>query len=417
MRRIIVLFMFLIVIGGGGYFLMGGADINKLFGVPQARFVVALRDIPPFSVITEDSVTLRDVPAGTAPPEGAILDVTGQARSRVLQFVINKASPEPIGRDQPIRMDKIFQFDLLQRTRGVHILLARERIEAGTRLDPSQFRTTFRETSQRPRGSISGSVGDRVEQIFENLPSGWASTAIDIDQPLTFQAMSFNDPNAVVERPQEVGQTRIEALDLDAPLPVLPRSELLARLSVTPGAFRVGDGVRGPSEVEAVGGIEGNVDVFISASRGAMRMAGFETHTRLFKDMKLNAWVSNESPNERPVFWLKGNNDVVKALNLRRAQGAVITVVPSGRPMPSAPGAAVMCARSDVCYRGLTVDTAEEVPMVQNPQDMSGVPSMPTIPGPGRPQGGGPWQGGVGGVPTANQPPQAPMPPPAPTAR
>ena len=249
------------------------------------------------------------------------------------------------------------------------------RLVPGQALDPTQFRSAFVETDQLPHGSITGAVGTRVEQLFEQFPTMWATKPVGVDGILTFDSITFTDPALHTDAPKAAQNAPAATgpLNLDVPIGPMPRTQLVRRLMQTPSAVVLGEGIRGDSEIESAAGIQGPVDVFVSPSRPAMKALGLETHRRLVKGTRLavNTTTTAAAPTDgsadadptvqqAPVFWLRLDPQIATQINALRATGALITVVPSGAALPSVDGAAVMCASADLCYRSLTEPSPEE---------------------------------------------------------
>jgi len=413
MRRLVLLVFALLVAVGAGAFLFFNIDrIERAISGPPARYVVATRDIAAFTVIPRDALGLRTLERGRPAPPGAIIDISDAPQPAVLNLVAGRASPQQIANGEPIQFQNLSAFELLQGTRGQLILVAQAPLAEGERLDPARFRTAFRETAVIPPGAVTGRVGDRPETIIGRLPPAWLRQAVGAQQPLVFSALTFEDPaTRLVTPPSESpAQTPAapapppppEPLPADGSVPTASAAEILQRLSVTPEAARIGIGRRADSEVQAVAGYDGPVDVFLSPARSAMRARGIEEHRRVIRGARLSVHSGDEAGSEGLLMWIMTDAQTAARIASLRRQGALVTVVPSRAPLPSEAGTPVLCTTPDVCYRGLTdADEAPERPASEPvaPQTQAqpagpGAPPIPALPaGPGAPQGGGPWRG------------------------
>jgi Flp pilus assembly protein CpaB len=402
MRRLVLLVFALLVAVGAGVFLFMNVDrIERAISGPPARYVVATRDIAAFAVIPRDALGLRTLERGRPAPPGAIIDISDAPQPAVLNMVAGRASPQAIASGEAIQFQNLAPFELLQSTRGQLILLAQAPLEEGERLEPSKFRTAFRETAVIPPGAVTGRVGDRPETIIGRLPPAWMRQAVGEQQPLVFSALTFEDPAErraappseapAPEAPAPVAPP--EPLPADGSVPRAPVAEILRRLAVTPEAARVGVGRRAESEVQAVAGYDGPVDVFLSPARSAMRARGVEEHRRVIRGARLSVHPGDETGDEGPLMWVMTDAETAARIAGLRRQGALVTVVPRGAPLPSEAGVPVLCTTPEVCYRGLTeADEAPAAPSASAPDAVA--PEVPALPaGPGAPQGGGPWRG------------------------
>jgi Flp pilus assembly protein CpaB len=402
MRRLVLLvFALLVAIGAGAFLFMNIDRIERAISGPPLRYVVATRDIAAFAVIPRDALGMRTLERGRPAPPGAIIDISDAPQPVVLNLIAGRASPQQIANGEPIQFQNLSSFELLQGTRGQLILLPQGPLAEGERLDPSRFRTAFRETSMIPPGAVTGRMGDRPETIIGRLPPTWVRQAVGAQQPLMFSALTFEDPAtrpAPAEVPAPTPDTPAplaapEPLPADGSVPQVSAADLLQRLSVTPEAARVGVGRRAESEVRAVAGYDGPVDVFLSPARSAMRARGVEEHRRVIRGARLSVHPGDEAGAEGPLMWVMTDMQTSARIAGLRRQGALVTVVPRGAPLPSETGIPVLCTTPDVCYRGLTeVDEAPAAASVAVPAPIA--PQIPAVPaGPGAPQGGGPWQG------------------------
>jgi Flp pilus assembly protein CpaB len=399
MRRLVLLVFALLVAVGAGTFLFMNVDrIERAISGPPARYVVATRDIAAFSVIPRDALGLRTLERGRPAPPGAIIDISDAPQPAVLNMVAGRASPQAIASGEAIQFQNLAPFELLQSTRGQIILLAQAPLEEGERLDPSKFRTVFRETAVIPPGAVTGRVGDRPETIVGRLPPAWIRQAVEAQQPLVFSALTFEDPaerraaqpseGPAPEAPAPVAPP--EPLPADGSVPRAPMAEILRRLAVTPEAARVGVGRRAESEVQAVAGYDGPVDVFLSPARSAMRARGVEEHRRVIRGARLSVYQGDGPGNDGTLMWVMTDAETAARIAALRRQGALVTVVPRGAPLPSEAGVPVLCTTAEVCYRSLT--EADEAPSGSAPDAV--VPEVPVLPtGPDAARGGGPWQG------------------------
>jgi Flp pilus assembly protein CpaB len=402
MRRLVLLvFALLVAVGAGAFLFMNIDRIERAISGPPVRYVVATRDIAAFAVIPRDALGLRTLERGRPAPPGAIIDISDVPQPAVLNLIAGRASPQQIANGEPIQFQNLSSFELLQGTRGQLILLAQSPLAEGERLDPSRFRTAFRETAVIPPGAVTGRVGDRPETIIGRLPPTWVRQAVGAQQPLVFSALTFEDPATRPAPAEDPAPARDAPAPLAPPEPLPPdgsvpqtsAAEILRRLSVTPEAARVGVGRRAESETQAVAGYDGTVDVFLSPARSAMRARGVEEHRRVIRGARLSVHPGDEAGTEGPLMWVMTDAQTAARIAGLRRQGALVTVVPRGAPLPSETGVPVLCTTPDVCYRGLT--EADEAPAAE--PAAAGAPIAPQIPaapvGPGAPQGGGPWQG------------------------
>lgn len=401
MRRLVLLVFALLVAVGAGAFLFFNIDrIERAISGPPPRYVVATRDIAAFAVIPRDALGLRTLERGHSAPPGAIIDISDAPQPAVLNLIAGRASPQQIANGEPIQFQNLSAFELLQSTRGQLILVAQAPLAEGERLDPARFRTAFRETAVIPPGAVTGRVGDRPETIIGRLPPTWMRQAVGAQEPLVFSALTFEDPAtrpvaAPAEEPAPAPEKPAplappEPLSADGSVPAASAAEILRRLSVTPEAARIGVGRRAESEVQAVAGYDGPVDVFLSPARSAMRARGVEEHRRVIRSARLSVHPGDEANSEGPLMWVMTDAQTAARIAGLRRQGALVTVVPSGAPLPSEAGIPVLCTTPDVCYRGLT--DADEA--AESPAPAPVTTQIPAVPdGAGAPQGGGLWQG------------------------
>ena len=388
-RRLVLLAFALLVAVFAGLFLFFNIDrIERAISTPPIRYVVATRDIAAFTEIPHDALGLRTLERGRPAPLGAIIDIADTPQPAVLNLIAGRASTQPIAKGEPIRFQTLSDVELLQNTRGRLILVAQAPMAEGERLDPARFRTVFREAAAIPAGAVTGGVGDRPETIIGRLPPTWLRQSIGAQETLVFSALTFEDP---ATRPAAAPEppSAIEPLPADGSVPMVSAAEILRRLSVTPEAARVGIGRRADSEVQAVAGYDGPVDVFLSPARSAMRARGVEEHRRVIRGARLSVHSGDEN-GERPLMWVMTDAQTAARIANMRRQGALVTVVPSRAPLPSEAGIPVLCTTPDVCYRGLTdTDEATDLPA---PASIAPQPSSAPA-GPFAPQGGSPWQG------------------------
>ena len=387
-RRLVLLAFALLVAVLAGLFLFFNIDrIERAISTPPIRYVVATRDIAAFTEISRDALGLRTLERGRPVPLGAIIDISDTPQPAVLNLIAGRASTQPIAKGEPIQFQTLSDVELLQDTRGQLILVAQAPIAEGERLDPARFRTVFREAAAIPAGAVTGGVGDRPETIIGRLPPTWLRQSIGAQETLVFSALTFEDP---ATRPVAAPEppSAIEPLPADGSVPMVSAAEILRRLSVTPEAARIGIGRRADSEVQAVAGYDGPVDVFLSPARSAMRARGVEEHRRVIRGARLSVHPGDEN-GERPLMWVMTDPQTAARIANMRRQGALVTVVPSRAPLPSEAGIPVLCTTPDVCYRGLTdTDEATDLPA---PASIAPQPSSAPA-GPFAPQSGSPWQ-------------------------
>ena len=384
MRRLFPLIATLALLGVIAWFAM-----HSMGGRTQSTwYVVAARDIPAYTAIERDQITLRELPKGTAAPPTAISESSGPTGHAALDIVIGKASATPIRANSLIRSDSIRPFDELQNDHGSMVLIARSTILPHHPLLASEFHATFKETRNLKPGVVLGKVGQHPEEILEQFPSPWSNKTIREGQMLQLTDMDFNND----KKTQTAG-----TINLDTVIPVMDRADFINRLSHTGGAIPLG--IDNPKEISRIAGNMGNIDLYIApsvygADNGILvykkvlhnESLGMTANlTKQVKDVAATQQAQNQAmmdaapqqsgsgnnnnaapstpyvpvetimktvDDNRPIFWIRTQADIATRANALRMAGAQFIAVPAGKTLSDNNiGIATLCdPDGNTCY-------------------------------------------------------------------